>query len=712
MLNDEKESKLVKSKETVPAIFSNRFDIYPENNRRPVNKTVYKNKYFNLVYETSHNSLKIVNQGDIVYSAIPYDTGRRYIQMAAIQFILHPTEAEQYIRKHKPNIEKYLSLAIMQSTGEQLYSDSFQIQNAYDQIFKDTLFEIQIMGRMLQHDETGPMSANLAGKFIYSKNLKTGISEYLAEYLEFVIETTKSFPIITDGSKISLIEENYVEKKTKEIAKLSEINKDEKIRQTIINELSSKRRNLVILKIKQNYGSSSWIDPSLHTVEDVNNLKNEIKELENIVVKKSNNSISISNLLDIDVTKIASNEKALAIYDKKIKNDIDKEKKHYNEMSITGNSDISKGLARMPKEIRNSLYKAFNLNKIEESIKRISVKEENDNVLIRSHSYKTLKVNDDKSYSVINDTDGRSYNSVHTKGPILKSERGKEIKDVKKNYVAHSIDPKKLEQYFENILPTDNINMINVVSDIHSQNKKLPLTNKDFNILVGDISDSQVKNSEIKGIYVIGNHELVDVLSDKLVLRDKKWDQFRTKIYFQKLILDPNTSWPFLPLDMENGKNNFYNRISDSLAPRFPKMKILNNESYVYKGVRYIGITLPVVLTKRKKEVQEYIVQKLEPLLEEDSKIPTVIVSHAPLFNELSMLSPKSKAFNKEYTCDNQRIVEIFKEYNIIGVIHGHHHIPASSGRSKKVKFAGKEMFVLCSIYSHVNTGFELNSLL
>ncbi|AEJ22899.1 hypothetical protein WKK_00115 [Weissella koreensis KACC 15510] len=99
-------------------------------------------------------------------------------------------------------------------------------------------------------------------------------------------------------------------------------------------------------------------------------------------------------------------------------------------------------------------------------------------------------------------------------------------------------------------------------------------------------------------------------------------------------------------------------------------------------------------------------------MLDGDRETPTVIVSHAPLFNELSMLFPKSKAYNKGYTCEIQRIPEIFKEYNIIGAMHGHHHIPASSGISKKVQFAGKEMFVVCSNYSHINTGFELNNLI
>ena len=91
---------------------------------------------------------------------------------------------------------------------------------------------------------------------------------------------------------------------------------------------------------------------------------------------------------------------------------------------------------------------------------------------------------------------------------------------------------------------------------------------------------------------------------------------------------------------------------------------------------------------------------------------PTVIVSHAPLFNELSLLPETSDAYNKDYVCSEPQIEKLFERYNIIGAIHGHHHIPASSRRFKNVEFAGKRMFVVCSIYSKVNTGFELMSLL
>ena len=160
------------------------------------------------------------------------------------------------------------------------------------------------------------------------------------------------------------------------------------------------------------------------------------------------------------------------------------------------------------------------------------------------------------------------------------------------------------------------------------------------------------------------------------------------------------------------GDHRFYEVVKFELEKRFPQMSILNNTCVVHDGIRYIGLTIPVALVRRKKEQQQYILNYLNKLLENDYDTPTIIVSHAPLFNELSMLSTKSRAHNKDYNCTEPKIEKLFKEYNIIGAIHGHHHIPASAGRSKSVKFGDKELFVVCSIYSSINTGFELMDLI
>ncbi len=85
--------------------------------------------------------------------------------------------------------------------------------------------------------------------------------------------------------------------------------------------------------------------------------------------------------------------------------------------------------------------------------------------------------------------------------PLLRSQYGEELSRTRENYVAHSVHPDEAEKYFKNVHSAENRNLINVVSDIHAQDGKLPFVNRHFNVLVGDVSDSHVQDEEIEGIY-------------------------------------------------------------------------------------------------------------------------------------------------------------------------------------------------------------------
>ena len=402
----------------------------------------------------------------------------------------------------------------------------------------------------MQHDETGPLSANLAGKFLFSENLKTGISGYLSEYLNFVVQATNALPLMIDGGNVQLL-------------------------------------------------ASTEPDPLL---------------LE-------------------------------------------------NNLSI--HSNIEPALALLPQEVQRGIENALRLT---------------------------------------------NQPLINTR-PLLRSEYGKELAHLRDNYVAHSVHPDELAQSFENVHSSENRNIINVLSDIHATEGQLPFVNRNFNILVGDVSDSKVEDQEIAGIYVMGMHELLDVLpesADTTTIEWKKWRSFFRYEWFKALTTDPAEASYLLPI----GDDSFYGVVKEELTQRFAKMHVLNNECLIHDGVRYIGLTIPVALVQKRAAVQRFILKTLNELLGEDREMPTVIVSHAPLFNELSLLSPTSEAYNKENICQEPGIEELFAEYNILGVIHGHHHIPASSRRFAKVAFGEKNLFVVCSIYSKVNTGFELLSLL
>lgn len=528
-------------------ILDQRIELYPENKRRPINKTILRNEYFQLTYNVRDQTMAISSRGDLVYSAIPYDTARNYIQRAAIQYLLHPTEVRTYIESHKENLEKYLMLSLFQTTQQKVAEDSKEVKQAYQAIFQNPLLEIQILGRLMQHDETGPLSANLAGKFLFSENVKTGIAGYISEYLAFVVQVTQSLPLMIDGQQIQLIQ----------------------------------------------------------------------------------------NAVDVPLGL------------------------HYE-------TDITPGLALLPQPVKQRI----------ESVLVVSNQE----------------------------------NSINTK-PLLRSEYGAELSHLRENYIAHSVRPDAIANHFKNVHSNENKNLINVISDIHAKEGDLPIVNHHFNLLIGDISESHVSNSEIEGLYVIGGHELADSLPQEHDKQLEDWDKWRPYFkerWFQELMLDSDEQWHSLPL----GDHKFYSVVQTELQKRFPKMRILNNEVYTYQGIRYVGLTIPVVLIERKQAQQKFILQTLKRLLKDDYEKPIVILSHAPLFNELSMLSPQSSAYSKQYACDNDELEKVFQDYPILGVVHGHHHIPASSRRFQKVTFANKQLFVVCSIYSKINTGFDLSQLL
>lgn len=280
-----------------------------------------------------------------------------------------------------------------------------------------------------------------------------------------------------------------------------------------------------------------------------------------------------------------------------------------------------------------------------------------------------------------------------------------------------------------------NDNKINVVSDIHINKKtnNFPFINNNFNIIAGDIIDKTNNLPDLNGICVIGNHEIL-TLSYALPNSIKNLMKQNERVLFEKIqknnenkILDNfslNEDYYICKMfsayndkdifwhDMPIGNHEIYKFFQDKLQKHLPNLKVLNNESYIKDNIRYIGLTIPIRHIAKKKILQDFIEEELTRLLGNDREIKTIIISHAPLFNELSLLTSDKSAYIKEYNCENQKIIDLFKKFNIIGVIHGHHHIPATQGRYRYVNFAGKKLFVICSIYSNINSGIDLTKFI
>ncbi|MBO0487971.1 metallophosphoesterase family protein [Vagococcus fluvialis] len=493
----------------------------PKNKRRRRNKIIVENESFELIYDVKQQEIQVAKKDDLYFSIIPYDTSRKYIETAVLMFIEKPEFLDEYLKKHTDNLKTYVKLALFQVTGKRFEDNSLEVLNELSYLETDIYFKIQVVGRLLQHDETGPLSATLPYKFLYHFNLKTGIHGYIKEWLIFLGETSKQVPFTLEGNRPMLLEEKSKEK---------------------INQ------------------------------EDY-------------------------------ALVLAANMKGLTL---------------------------------------------------------------------RKSELSTTQLN--------------------------------ELMTIRKDYKPQSKHPSEIAQYFDIVHPNKTDNLINVVSDIHSTTANIPIESPNFNIIAGDLVDGlsevTVQNQDLKGIAVIGNHDIVRCA--KAI-----GDSFSGELL---KALTSTTDIDYSVIKVDDKK--LYTTCKKYLESQFENLVFLNNESYEFQGVRYIGLSLPVSYVKERYLVQTILAKTLKKLLGKDKEMPTVIVSHAPLFNELSLLSKTSSSYVKEFTCVNQELETLFRDYHILGVIHGHHHIPASSGVLDFREFAGKEFFVLCSIYSSINMGFDLEPVL
>lgn len=198
---------------------------FPEDKGRPVNKILRKSDYFYLLYNTRNEKLSIEPRNDLIYAVIPYDLGRHYIQRAAIQYLINPRSVMQYLRSHEFNLRVYLKLSIYETTRKKVDSNSKLVTDALNFLYEQPLFAIQVCGRLMQHDETGPITTNLAGKFYPSKMQINGISGYVVMYLKFILESRQTLALITDGEDVSLGLGNKKQRQNADLKKI-ELSKD------------------------------------------------------------------------------------------------------------------------------------------------------------------------------------------------------------------------------------------------------------------------------------------------------------------------------------------------------------------------------------------------------------------------------------------------------------------------------------------------------
>lgn len=76
------------------------------------------------------------------------------------------------------------------------------------------------------------------------------------------------------------------------------------------------------------------------------------------------------------------------------------------------------------------------------------------------------------------------------------------------------------------------------------------------------------------------------------------------------LYIYPDLGWQMMPYNNEL----FYKKVKEEIEHAIPNVRILNNESFLHMGIRYIGITLPICWVDKKNEVQKYLYQEIKNL--------------------------------------------------------------------------------------------------
>ncbi len=233
---------------------------------------------------------------------------------------------------------------------------------------------------------------------------------------------------------------------------------------------------------------------------------------------------------------------------------------------------------------------------------------------------------------------------------------------------------------------------------------RFPFKNYNFNILAGDIFDEKIFENEIRGIGVLGNHDIHTLFINNL----NQFQEYENEEWY-KILLSEN--WDLSSIYFPYNDLEIINKFKKLFSLHFPNIKLIDNESLIYNGIKYIGIFNPWCILKNKNKYDELFINILKNELTKNNNLPTVIISHAPLFNEISLLNKNSKSYKKEYFCTiYDKFSKLISKNNVLGFIRGHLHIPAfSSGWEKYIKIKNKKLFIICSIYSRLNSGIDLS---
>lgn len=150
--------------------------------------------------DTGRWALSLPGQ-ELIFSTIPYDMSKRYIAFLSALDVYEPAAVENFLNANINVYDVYLRRGLRR-TKEQI-----AIQHEF--LAQDRRFRVCVAGRILQHLDTGSLTASLSRKMLHKFVAVSGTTDFVAELQSF-IGTVNIDPRIVLASTLGLTFDEYL----------------------------------------------------------------------------------------------------------------------------------------------------------------------------------------------------------------------------------------------------------------------------------------------------------------------------------------------------------------------------------------------------------------------------------------------------------------------------------------------------------------------
>ncbi|MGQ5377287.1 hypothetical protein ACUCH6_10295 [Lacticaseibacillus paracasei] len=154
----------------------------------------------NVNVETGRWALALPGQ-ELIYSTIPYDMSKRYIAFLSILDVFENVAVGNFLKDNLKIYDVYLKRGLRQTPAK--------IERQHEYLEKDARFKICVAGRILQHLDTGPLTASLREIMLYQSVTNTGTLDFVEEVQTFVRNLNVN-PVIILASALGLTIDDYL----------------------------------------------------------------------------------------------------------------------------------------------------------------------------------------------------------------------------------------------------------------------------------------------------------------------------------------------------------------------------------------------------------------------------------------------------------------------------------------------------------------------